>query len=61
MKFKNMINKVIFACVLLFVSFKTFSQPITQTIRGVVIDKESKAPLPYVTVVLLNSAPAKGN
>jgi CarboxypepD_reg-like domain len=45
---------------LLFVSFATFSQTITQTIRGNVIDKESKAPLPSASVVLLNSSPVVG-
>lgn len=54
-----MIQKIILASLLLIVLTNTFSQSITQTIRGNVIDKESKAPLPYVNVILVNSDPIK--
>lgn len=37
-----------------------FSQTITQTIRGTVIDKQSQAPLPGAVVQVLNTDPPKG-
>jgi CarboxypepD_reg-like domain/TonB-dependent Receptor Plug Domain len=37
-----------------------FAQSLTQTIRGTVMDKISKSPLPGATIVLLNSEPLTG-
>ena len=53
-------KKVILILCLLLVRFTAFSQAVTQTIRGTIIDKESKAPLPFVSVVLLNATPTTG-
>jgi hypothetical protein len=39
----------------LLVSFRLFAQQPTQTIRGIVIDKASNAPLSYVNIILLGS------
>lgn len=36
------------------------AQPLTQTIRGIVVDQSLQTPLPGATVVLLNSMPTKG-
>lgn len=38
-------------------SVAVFSQTITQTIRGTIVDKQSQAPLPGVVVQILNSSP----
>lgn len=47
---------------LFFLAFTSqfFSQNITQTIRGVVVDKQTQTPLPGVIVQLLNSEPPLG-
>src|SRR4249920_2936218 len=37
-----------------------FSQSLTQTIRGTVVDKVSQSPLPGATIVLLHSNPLIG-
>lgn len=42
------------------ISIHAFSQPITQNIRGVVIDKVSQSPMPGAVVVLMNTNPLKG-
>jgi len=42
------------------IPFVSFSQEITQTIRGVIVDKQSQMTLPGVSIVLLNSNPLKG-
>ena len=55
-----MVHKTLVTSLLLFASITAFSQNITQTIRGTVIDKESKAPLGFSSVVLLNSNPIIG-
>ncbi len=47
-------------CIIVFCNVLVFSQQITQTIRGVVIDKFSKAPLIGANVILLNSEPLVG-
>ena len=58
-----MVQKFITA-MLLFVSVATFSQnntqTITQTVRGNVSDKESKAPLAFASVIMLGSSPIIG-
>ena len=43
------------------ICFKLHSQTITQTIKGVVIDKQSQTPLPGVIVQVLNSNPLLGS
>ena len=55
-----MVHKTLFTSLLLFASIAAFSQNITQTIRGTLLDKESKSPLPFASVVLLNSNPIVG-
>jgi hypothetical protein len=42
----------------LFCSTLLFSQELTQTIRGTVLDKQTQNPLPGAVVVILNSSPA---
>lgn len=49
---------VLFVCCFWFTSVCT--QNITQTIRGVVVDKQSQSPLPGVIVELVNSQPLTG-
>lgn len=46
--------------ILLFIGQILCAQTLTQTIRGTVIDKDSKVPLPGVAVVVLNSDPLIG-
>ncbi|MGZ4099882.1 MAG: TonB-dependent receptor, partial [Bacteroidia bacterium] len=48
-----------FIILLLFTS-KLFSQTITQTIKGVVVDKQSQVPLPGVIIQVMNSDPPIG-
>ncbi|MEK6780969.1 MAG: TonB-dependent receptor [Bacteroidota bacterium] len=47
--------------VLISTTAELFSQPLTQTIRGSVIDKISKTPLPGATVIIINSDPLVGS
>jgi hypothetical protein len=50
-----------FWCIIsFFVSLNFFSQTITQTIKGLVIDKQSQTPLPGVIIQVLNSEPSLG-
>jgi len=44
-----------------FISVFSFSQTITQTIKGVVVDKQTQSPLPGVIVQVLNSDPVLGS
>jgi hypothetical protein len=55
-----MIHKTLITLALLFLTLVTFGQTITQTISGHVMDKESKAPLPDASVILLNANPSNG-
>ncbi len=51
------------SCIVFFLLFYfniTFSQTITQTIKGVIVDKQSQTPLPGVVVQILNSNPLLG-
>lgn len=53
--------QVIFLILLsVFVSSLLPAQSLTQTVRGTVVDKQVKSPLPGVVVQLLNLTPAKG-
>jgi CarboxypepD_reg-like domain len=45
-------QKIIITILFISTAVVGFAQNITQTIRGVVVDKDSKAPVPYVNVVL---------
>ncbi len=45
---------------LLFICCKLFSQNITQTVKGTVVDKQSQSPLPGVIIQVLNSIPLLG-
>ncbi len=45
---------------LLMVAFTAFAQNHTQSIRGTIIDKVTRAPLPGASIVLLNSNPLQG-
>ncbi len=53
-------TKTVFLFFLSLVCFNLFSQTITQTIRGNIVDKISQHPIPGAIVVLLNSSPTKG-
>ena len=53
-------RKVILVLVLNLTIISSFAQQLTQTIRGVVVDKISQVPLPGVNVILLGSEPLKG-
>ncbi|MFA5806217.1 MAG: carboxypeptidase-like regulatory domain-containing protein [Melioribacteraceae bacterium] len=55
-------NKTILLFILLIIySVISFSQnPLTQTVRGTVIDKQTETPLPGAFVILLNSNPLIG-
>jgi len=54
-------KKLIVLIVLIGAASQLFSQSLTQTIRGSVIDKISKATLPGATVVIVNSNPLIGS
>jgi len=45
---------------LIILSSASFSQHLKQTIRGIVLDKDSKSTLPGVSLVILNSDPQIG-
>jgi hypothetical protein len=45
---------------LLLLSFSTYGQSLTQTIRGTVLDKVSQTTLPGASIVLVNSTPMVG-
>jgi CarboxypepD_reg-like domain len=55
-----MVHKIYLSLLLLLFVVIAFTQTITQTIRGSVIDKESKAVLPFASIVLLQSNPVIG-
>ena len=38
----------------------TFSQDITQVVRGKIVDEESQMPLPFTTIVILTLDPVMG-
>ncbi|MBL4670517.1 MAG: TonB-dependent receptor [Flavobacteriales bacterium] len=53
-------KKTLTLIMIVIIPFVSFSQEITQTIRGVIVDKQSQMTLPGVSIVLLNSNPLKG-
>jgi hypothetical protein len=55
------LKRILVFVVLIGSAAQLFSQSLTQTIRGTVIDKISKSPLPGATVLLLNSDPLVGS
>ncbi len=55
-----MVHKSLSTALLLFLALTIFGQSITQTIRGNVLDKESKAPLPFASIALVASNPPLG-
>ncbi len=54
-------KKILILFVLINTTSELFSQSLTQTIRGSVIDKVSKSPLPGATVIIVNSDPMIGS
>lgn len=56
----NAVRKFLFLFLMLAVSSSLISQNLTQTIRGKVIDKQSKSPIIGANVILQNSDPIKG-
>lgn len=50
----------LFTILFIFSISKSFAQQLTQTIRGVVIDNASNAPVPFASVVILNTNPMLG-
>lgn len=52
--------KKVFFIIVTFLSAHFYSQTITQTLRGVVLDKQSQTPLPGVVIQLINSEPLLG-
>jgi CarboxypepD_reg-like domain/TonB-dependent Receptor Plug Domain len=59
-KHSTMSKIVVFLLALLAFEYAA-AQNITQTIRGTVVDKESKSPIHYATVMLLNTSPVIGS
>lgn len=55
-----MVHRIIFTTLALLVTAQLYSQNITQTIRGNITDKESKSPLSFASILLLNSNPTVG-
>ena len=51
--------RILFLCILVFVTIQVFSQP-TQTIRGTVIDDASNTPVAFATVGVLQTDPFLG-
>lgn len=55
-------TKVLTAIILLLISNAlAYSQALTQTVRGTVLDKVSKTPLPGASVIVINSSPLIGS
>ena len=52
--------KNIFTLSLIFASLLGYTNPITQTVRGVLTDKLTKNPIPGANVIILNTTPLKG-
>lgn len=52
--------KRLFTVLLMFMYASVYSNPITQTVRGVLTDKLTKTPIPGANVIILNTNPVKG-
>lgn len=55
-----MIKKTLILLAIFILSFQAFGQNFTQTVRGTVLDAESKTPLFGVQVIIVNSSPLIG-
>lgn len=55
-----MTKKAFISFALAIVTFSSFSQELSQTVRGAVVDAESKSPLIGVQLVLVDSEPLRG-
>ncbi|MEZ4901203.1 MAG: carboxypeptidase-like regulatory domain-containing protein [Spirosomataceae bacterium] len=53
-------KSLLFICLLISSLHSLFAQTLTQTIRGVVVDKSVQIPIAGATVLLINSNPLKG-
>ena len=51
---------ILFSNALLLLTANSFAQTNTQTIKGVVIDKQSQATIPGVNIIIMDSNPLKG-
>jgi hypothetical protein len=56
----NNTDRIVLIILFTLINTALFSQEITQTIRGTVIDKQSRIPLTGATVILLNTDPVVG-
>jgi len=56
---KNFGRRILFILAII-INTSLFAQEITQTIKGVVVDKQTQIPISGVSVVLLNSNPILG-
>jgi len=61
MRLKTFLQIVSIFTLLIFAFFSGKAQLPSQTVRGMVLDKDSKAPLTGVTVMVLNTNPLRGN
>ena len=52
--------KKILTIAFVLLSSLAFTNPITQTVRGIVTDKLTKMPIPGANIVIINSSPLKG-
>ena len=53
--------RIIFILIITLIIHNTFSQQPTQTLRGRVLDAESKIPLPGVNIFIINTEPLLGS
>ncbi len=51
---------ILFSTALLLITENSFAQTNTQTIKGLVIDKQSQATIPGVSIIIMDSNPLKG-
>jgi len=54
-------SKLLFTFCFIIISYFSIAQTYTQTIRGKVIDKDSKTPIPGANIILTNSDTLIGN
>ena len=53
-------NRFLLIILFLFVHFISFSQSLTQTIKGQVVDAVTQEPLPFATILIMDTSPALG-